>query len=171
MNRRIILLLTIGVAMGALVSGCQPLEVISITPRTDRRPKAVEIIEQHHGNDSGFKEPIVLLINSYEELEALNSLHLVNQTIDFDSRSAVVLALGEKPTGGYWARITAIQRKGDQLYVQGTANRPHRDQTVPQLLTYPYAAAVVKKIHSAQVLSEIDSVLGRQPVDKPSYIK
>ena len=166
MNRRSISLLlwVMGVAMGASVSGCGPHGVIEIM---DSRPKAMEIISRHHGSDPGFKEPMVVLVNSYEELESLNSSHLINQTINFDRESLLLLALGEKPTGGYWARITAVQRKNNLLYVQGTANRPHKDQTVPQVLTYPYAAVAVKKIRSAKVRSEIDSVLGRQPVDKP----
>lgn len=164
MNRRYLVLWVTGVLMGALVLGCQPRGVVVIT---NRRPKAVEVIRSYHGSDPGFNEPIVLLINSYEELESLNSSHLINQTVDFDRESLLLLALGEKPTGGYWARIKAVQHQYHFLYVQGTANRPHKDQTVPQTLTYPYAAVVVKKIRSAQVRSEIDSVLGRQPVDEP----
>jgi hypothetical protein len=164
MNRRGYLLLAMSVVGGALVSGCHPRGVIEIG---DSRPKPVEIIASYHGSDPGFVEPMVLLVNSHEELEQLNSADLIDQGIDFDDESLLLLSLGEKPTGGYWARITAVQRQGGLLYMQGSANRPHRDQTVPQVLTYPYAAVVIKKIHSAQIRSEIDSVLGRQPVDKP----
>jgi len=164
MNRRIVLLWVMGLAVGASILGCQPRGVVVIT---DRLPKAVEIIRKYHGSDPGFTEPMVLLVNSREELESFNSSHLINQAVDFDRESLLLLALGEKPTGGYWARITAVQRQNNLLYMQGTANRPHRDQTVAQVLTYPYAAVVIKKVRSAQVRSEIDSVLGRQPVDEP----
>lgn len=163
MNRRMRWFLVLSVTMGAFAWGCQPRGVIMIT---DTRPKAVEILRRYHGSDPGFTEAMVLLINSREELESLNSSQLIDQPIDFDSESLILLALGEKPTGGYWARITAVQHQNNFLYVQGMANRPHRDQTVPQTLTYPYDAAVIKKIRSAQVRSEIESVLGRQPIDE-----
>lgn len=121
----------------------------------------VPIIAHLTGNDPALKYPSVLLINSQAELARLGAQELSRHPVDFNQHSLVVLALGEKPTGGYWARITAIQKSGTDLFVQGIANRPAKDQPVTQALSYPYAAAIVPKTLAKRIYSEIESVQGR----------
>lgn len=160
MYRRItILCLAATVAAGSLM-GCRPRGVIVVS---NDRPQPVQVVRRYNGNDPGLKEPMLLLINASGELEALGSYDLAVQSIDFDHESLVLLALGEKPTGGYWARISGVHAEGDLLYVQGLANRPGDDQAVPQALTYPYDAVVIKKRRGMKVRSEIESVVGKHP--------
>lgn len=142
----------------ATLIGCKPTGVIQLSGSDLPRP--VQVLRHHSGSDPGFRDPVVLLINSDEELDSLGSYTLTGK-VDFRSESVIVLALGEKPTSGYWAQITSVQRKGNVLFVQGTANRPREDQPVAQVLNYPYDAVVIKKIYSATVRSEIESVLGK----------
>ena len=105
----------------------------------------------------------MLLVNSAEDLESLGSFDLAKQAINFEYQSLVLLTLGEKSTGGYWARITGIQQEGRLLYVQAVANRPSNDQAVKQELTYPYDAVVIPKIQHVQVRSEVESLIGKHP--------
>ncbi len=142
----------------AAILGCQPTLVI---PITKSRPQPIAVLRHYNGSDPGFQEPMILLINKAEDLNRLGSYDLVNSKINFAKESLLLLTLGEQPTSGYWARITGIQRKGGLIYVQGMANRPGENETVTQALTYPYDAAVIKKIYSGELRSEIESVSGR----------
>ncbi len=161
MQHRLAIMGLIGwMVLGAGLTACKPQQVMVIAPD---RPRAMEIKRRHNGSDQGLKEPTVQLIRSAEQLEALGSSDLAGLGIDFARESLVLLALGEMPTSGFWARITGVQRKGDVLYVQGLANRPHESETVTPSLTYPYEAVVIKRVRAARVRSEIESVFGRSP--------
>ncbi len=160
MSRQLAVITILFIGISASLAGCQPRGVIVIA---DERPQTVEILRRYNGSDPGLKDTALMLIQSGEELKSLGSYDLKVQTFDFERESLLLLALGEKPTGGYWARITGVQKEGDLLYVQGLANRPADDQAVPQVLTYPYDAVVVKKYRGASVRSEIESVVGKYP--------
>lgn len=153
-------LLTSLLSATVALTGCRPQQVLVVS---NERPQPVTVLRRFNGNDPGLKEPMVRLISSAGELESLGSYDLAVQSIDYDKESLLLLALGEKPTGGYWARITGVQRKGGLLYVQGLANRPSADAAVSQRLTYPYDAVVIRKIRNARIRSEIESVLGKHP--------
>lgn len=121
----------------------------------------VPIVKQVSLNEPAIARPGVVLIQSEEQLKALNATELATVEIDFATQSLVVLSLGEQPTGGYWCRITGMQAGEGILYVQGLANRPGPDDMVTQALTYPAAAAVIAKTDATATRLEIESVLGR----------
>lgn len=156
--------------VGVLIVGCETTQKTSSsstgvkprmdTPRVDARTTAVAIAAHYRGNDAGFTQPGVFLINSQQELEKRGSTELINKSVDFENQTIVVLALGEQKSGGYWAHIDAVQNLGERLYVQGFANQPAVDEMTTQQITHPYAAAVVPKIF-AVVQPEITSVRGQ----------
>ena len=117
----------------------------------------------YEGPISGVDQPGVSLITSTEQLQSLQSATLAAIPVDFSKQALVVLALGEQPTGGYWARITGVRVDGNALVVRGLANRPAPDAMVTQALTTPYCAAVISPPGAATVRSEIESVVGQQP--------
>jgi len=155
MHRSVLLLLML-IITG--LAACSPHGVIVLQRE---KPKPIMILRHYNGSDPGFRSPTVSLINSAEKLAALGSYDLSSQTVDFAKESLLLLALGEKPTTGYWAKITGIQRKGGYLYVQGLANRPLDDDATSPALTYPYDAVVVKKVYTRKVRSEIESIYGK----------
>jgi len=63
-----------------------------------------------------------------------------------EQHSVVLLALGEQPSTGYEADITALQHKGGTLYVQGTATTPADDASTSALVTRPFAAVAVERV-------------------------
>ena len=166
MSRQLAGLILTSVLLVAVVIGCKPRGVIEISRQQPIR--SINMLRRYNGNDSGFKNPVVKLINSEQELKSLGSDDLINYFIDFDRESVILFALGEKSTGGYWARITGLQRDSDWLYVQGRANKPDISQITTPMLTYPYDAVIVKKIYSATIRTEIDSVSGQNPEDIPT---
>ena len=79
-------------------------------------------------------------------------------TPNFDRHDVIVLSLGEQPTGGYAADITALQRVGDTVYVEATATAPGPAAEVTQAVTHPFSAVIVDKLPADVVLrSDITS--------------
>src|SRR5690554_3957792 len=110
------------------------------SPTMSSSSRPVAILKEHRGSDAGLAGPEALVVRSREQLAALGSTELINQTIDFSNRSLILVTLGEKPTGGYAVRLHSAQLKGDNLYVQGVAVEPGPDAMTTQALTHPYAA-------------------------------
>ncbi len=122
----------------------------------------VTVLRQSMGNDPALIFPAVMLIQSQAELDALKGRELAAGKVDFSKESLVVIALGEQATGGYWAKVTAVQAAGSQLFVQGIANRPGKDEVTTQAKTYPFAAAVIAKTSATSVRSDVQSVVGQK---------
>ncbi len=139
-----------------LAAGCQSSAIPSIGSTTP-----VNVVQQITGNDPGLINPSVTVITSPAQLQALGSKDLAAKKIDFGRWSVVLLALGQQPTGGYWARITGVQDRGDQIFVQGLANKPGPNDSVTQGVTCPYAAALIAKTKTTVVHAEIQSVIGQ----------
>ncbi len=143
-------------------AGCETSPAPSrqpVTALSDHRP--VPILRNEPLNDPGLTQLGVMLINSRAELEqrAPQAQALAEMEVDFAAESLLVLCLGERPTGGYWVRITGVQHDAaaNALYVQGVANEPGPEAMVTQALTYPCDAAVIPKVRAAAVHPEIDS--------------
>jgi hypothetical protein len=132
-------------------------------PKSFEATAAVKISAMQHGNEPALASPEVVLIQSKEALDAIGSEQLSALAVDFSTQSVVILAYGERPTGGFWARITGAQQLGQELYVQGTVNRPGPDLAVTLAVTYPYCAAVLDTTGSLILVSEIEETVGEQP--------
>lgn len=117
--------------------------------------EAVSILSRTAGSSTKLTEPGPYLINDATTLENFGAKELVDINVNFDDQSLIVLALGECPSGGYWAHIDGVQQLGDTVIVQGTANRPTKAQGKDK--TYPFEAVVVSKVRG-MVVPDIASV-------------
>ena len=120
----------------------------------------VRILRHFQGNDAAFNQIGEHLINTPRQLAAAGSKTLEGLDVDFARQSLLVVALGQCPTGGYAAQISGVQKRGDELFVQGTAYRPRKEDPVTQALSYPIAAAVIEKVHARWIHPEIDDAQG-----------
>lgn len=123
----------------------------------------LRIVERAGGDHSGITEPGVLLVQSDEARTALGSDALNNLNVDFGQRALIVIALGQKNTGGYWARVSDVTQDGDRLIVHGQANRPGDDAMTLQVMTTPWAAAIIERPAATSVVPRIDSLTGEPP--------
>jgi hypothetical protein len=122
----------------------------------------IRILRHFGGGDSQLTEAVVMVINSKRQRTALGSPAIDGIAMDFNKESLLVVAVGEKPTGGYWVRIDGVQLYDNDLYFQGTANAPSENDIVTQALTYPWAAAVIPRVADDVTLHpEIESVAGQ----------
>jgi len=122
----------------------------------------LKLVASVHGSDSRLTAPTVAIIQTKEELERVGG-EAAKLTVDFATQSAVVLAMGTQPTGGYWTRITAVHLAKNTLWVSGLANRPASQSGVTAALTSPYSVVVIPKVDRVLLVSDITSTVGEEP--------
>ncbi len=145
----------LAVSLG-LLAGCESTGGLPSNATT------LTLLRQSAGDDSNVNDAGVWLLNSAKDVQGTGSTTLAAVKVDFNTESLLVLTLGQRPTTGYWARINAVQRAGDNVWVQGTANKPAKGDVTTPSMTTPYVAVVVAKIPAGgKVRSEIDSVTGK----------
>jgi len=140
--------------MSILLTACES------TPAMPGSSRPLAILKEHRGNDAGLPGPDAIVVRSREQLAALGSTELINQSIDFTNRSLVLVTLGQRPTGGYAVRLHSAQLHGNNLYVQGVAVEPGPDAVATQALTHPYAAVEVNRLPAnVMVHPEIETII------------
>ena len=65
--------------------------------------------------------------------------------LNFASEMALVVLLGERPTGGYSVRIERIEKRDATFEVSAVEERPHASCIVSQVITSPFAVVAVAK--------------------------
>jgi len=71
--------------------------------------------------------------------------------VDFDVEIALLVAAGERPTGGHTVTIEAARLIGDTLHVDTVERSPGRGCMVTQAITYPATAAAVERVDAEVV--------------------
>ncbi len=65
--------------------------------------------------------------------------------IDFSREMVVLVAMGQKPTGGYFVEITKIQPAGKRLRIEVFRKSPPPDAILAQVVTSPFHLVAVPK--------------------------
>ncbi len=73
-----------------------------------------------------------------------------------DDKIAVAVTIGQKRTGGYGVEILGAQEDAANLVVTYRVQKPAIDAMVTQVLTAPYAVALVNKTAKPVVFTKID---------------
>lgn len=160
------LLLTTLLAV-ALLTGCSGTKAKTKAPAADREPvsrqaEGVQILGKIAGSDLNLSSYYLGVLDAaaVQQFNLAPRFAAQGVTLDVDQHSVVLFSLGTQPTAGFEADILAMQRKGSQLYVQGTAAAPGSDTAVAQQLTTPFCAVAVAKLPSnLTVLSDITSLV------------
>jgi hypothetical protein len=103
------------------------------------------ILAQWSGPYGGTDAPATRAIKTAAEWSALWQQLGREPPRAFDAvkETAVALFLGQRRTGGYQVELIGVRRESDQLVVEYRENTPPRGAAVPQVLTAPWAVAVV----------------------------
>ena len=67
-------------------------------------------------------------------------------TVDFASETVIVLALGQRPSGGYTVRFDGVARTGNAAVVRYTATSPGRECMTTQMMTSPVDVVRVPRL-------------------------
>lgn len=84
-------------------------------------------------------EPLEALPSSVkEEAEALRTrAHGGEKVVHHDGRQFIIIALGERRTGGYHVEVEKVDRQGEEIHVYAREVGPEPGMMVTQALTYP----------------------------------
>ena len=116
----------------------------------------VVIVERVTGDSDALKELGTLHITTQEKYDALGDKEVFPGGVDFDAYDLVIVALGQRPTGGYSVDIESIQFKGTELLVNGKATAPAPDAATTQSITHPYCAVLIPNTPADSVVPYID---------------
>jgi protease stability complex PrcB-like protein len=150
---RVLLILMLG-----LLSGCWFTQKGS----TGNDFGAVELMASGVHGSRTFKESSATWITSPTALEqvysSLNKHQMGNNTplpdIDFDTHGALLLEMGQRPTGGYSIHFNpSLSRVVDQqAIIHVTWKTPADGMVVSQVLSSPYILLVITKADIASIL-------------------
>lgn len=106
----------------------------------DRSPQGagIEVRELAAGLHGGPSEPTEAVISNPERLTAVWPAAAERPAIDFSREAVILVALGQRPTGGYEVEITTVQARGDTAVVLYVERRPGPRCMTTQALTSPY---------------------------------
>jgi hypothetical protein len=123
-----------------------------VSPTTPRPVPFTEVAATAQSrNDSG--ETIVV---GTTDRSRATIARLVPSATTSDGRVLVAAFQGQQNTGGHSIRITAIERRGDQLVVRATFSSPGAGAMVTQVLTSP---AHVVSIAAADAIGLREAIL------------
>ena len=116
----------------------------------------VTILERVNGSSAALKTIGKMHIKTQQAYDALGDANIFPGEIDFDQNDLVIVAWGEKPTGGFSINIESIQLQGGELAVTGKASTPPADAVTTQALTYPYSAVLIPNTSADLIVTYID---------------
>ena len=154
------LLLTLITCAAFCITGCRSSKETAVDPGTEHQQadedpatpaESITIADQHPGNDPAFDTPGVYLFTSQAELMRFGSNSLIDPQLDLERFDLVVVALGEKNTGGYGVEIDSISLEDDVLHVQARATSPAPDAITTQAITHPITAALIDRTEATRV--------------------
>ena len=144
-------------ALGCLaLVGCQSDGDAAEPTAVSSLAQPVTILERVNGNSAALKTLGKMHIETKEQYDALGDANIFPGGVDFDQHDLFIVALGERPTGGYAVNIDSIQLEGGELAVTGTASAPAADAVTTQALTYPYSAVLIPNTSADKIVLYID---------------
>ncbi len=111
---------------------------------------------------SGFDEPTQIVVRDGTALaDTWRTLHAgvpgnPAPTVDFNSHSVILVALGQRRTGGYSVSIDHVNRSGDGAVVTYTATSPGQGCMTTQMITSPVLIISVPRVASAVTFTRRD---------------
>ena len=72
-----------------------------------------------------------------------SSALFLGQSFQHEGKLYLLVAYGEKPTGGYTVEVTDISKEDEKLVVTAYFTSPAEDEMVSQAFTYPYDLKVI----------------------------
>lgn len=116
----------------------------------------VVISERVSGDSAALKTIGTYHIETKEEYDALGDPNIFPGELDLGGYDLVIVALGERSTGGYSVDIESVQLDGTELLVNGKASAPAADAATTQAITYPYCAVLIPNTPADTVVPYID---------------
>ncbi len=107
--------------------------------------QTLKFSEVDSGIDSGIDDKTEFVIRSDSEWKTFWTKHKSRQLpvpaapkIDFKKDMVIAVIAGSKPSGGYGAKITSIEKTDKELLVDATLTKPRPGGISAQMMTQPF---------------------------------
>ena len=100
------------------------------------------------GLQSGIEQARNVVVRMPDEWKVLCAQYAEGRkcpAVDFARSMVVAVFLGTRPTAGYAAEITRVERDGDTLVVTWREKKPGPDEMVAQMMTAPYLLVTIDR--------------------------
>lgn len=125
-----------------------PENTAEATTETTQTPQGLRVKQiAANAPGQGEKRPRVIVSDSAKTIS--RALGPGAKIPDSGPGTYVAAFWGEKPTGGYSMSVSSARREGDRVTIRLSLKKPPKDALVAQVLTYPYAVAVVQDLEPA----------------------
>jgi hypothetical protein len=135
--------------------------VAFLTEDAETQPVAIQ--EMFIGQQSQAVNPRTRVIRTAAEWQTFwTATFGANQTapqIDFTRYMAAVVLIGRRPTAGYGVMITGAEDVEDRIEVRYRATSPDPDDPVAQVITSPYAIAILPASPQAVAFRPVTTVV------------
>lgn len=150
MRRVLTACLSAGVlAVGSLaLTGCNGASNVVI----ENPAEPVAVIDRGFGNDASLMFADAMLLKNERQAKATGAESVVGIDLDYKANALLVVALGEKPTGGYGTIIDSVQLEGGSLVVNVYTYQPVEGSATTEALSYPYAYAIIPDVTAFEVV-------------------
>jgi hypothetical protein len=142
MNKKILVVVTIAILLISVLVGCgQSSQLDTKLGNLDYESVDVNTITDNY------------LISWYQENYKEEGVY----SFDTDEYKYILLAAGEKPTGGYSIEITSIEGTEESIVVNGKVNVPEKDEMVITAITYPNVLVRIESDSRPVSLGDFDN--------------
>ncbi|MDF1673226.1 MAG: protease complex subunit PrcB family protein [Vicingaceae bacterium] len=124
-------------------------------------------IELKSGNNGGFKTKTNLVISTQEEFLKIWNQAFANYMnketapeVDFEKNIILLVALGEKTSGGYTIKVDNVIETKDNTVVNVLYTSPGKGCMTTESITYPFQIIQIEKPNKAILFSKKNIVFG-----------
>lgn len=142
---------------------CKPSEstTSSVAEKTVFTP-----IEIQSGDNGGYKTKTNLVISTQKEFLKIWEQAFANYMnkesapeVDFKKNIILLVALGEKTSGGYTIKVNSVIESEDNTIVNILNTSPGKGCMTTEALTYPYQIVQIEKPNNTVKFSEMEKVI------------
>ncbi len=123
-------------------------------------------IELQSGDNGGFKSKTNLVISTQEEFLKIWDQAFANYmnketapSIDFEKNVILLVALGQKTSGGHTIKVNSVVETKDNTVVNILETSPGKDCMTTEAITYPYQIVQIEKPNKNVQFSAIEKVI------------
>ena len=123
-------------------------------------------IELQSGDNGGFKTKTNLVISTQKEFLKIWGQAFVNYMnketapeVDFEKNIILLVALGEKTSGGHTIKVNSVTESKDNTVVKVLEISPGKGCMTAEVITYPYQIVQIEKPNKNIQFSAIEKVI------------
>ena len=136
------------------------------TASDTKKDKALPIIELRAGHNSGFIQAVNKVITTQEELTEVWTVLFANYMkkenapeIDFEHNIVVLVAAGEKNSGGFSIAVTRALATSSNVQLTVVSTSPGKNCVLTEAITYPFQLIQLQKTGQDVVFNASEKVI------------